>query len=66
MDSKQRIERTARWWKEATQEARFKFLQRIIGTKTPQKEDPSLAELRLAIILAEAESETIHEAGPTR
>jgi hypothetical protein len=61
------IDSTARWWTQATQEARFRLLQRIIGTKAPQKGDPTLEELKLAIILAEAEAkEIIYETGPAR
>jgi hypothetical protein len=48
------IERLARWWTQATNEARFLLLQRVCGTKTPQKGDPTLAQLRLAIFVAEA------------
>lgn len=61
------IDATAKWWTQATQEARFGLLQRIVGTKAPQKGDPTLEELKLAILLAEAEAkEIVYETGPTR
>jgi hypothetical protein len=67
MGREQRIEHVARWWTQAAKEERFRLLQRLCGQKTPQKGDPTLAELKLAIVLAEAEAgEIIHEAGATR
>jgi hypothetical protein len=67
MGSISTIDSTARWWSQATKEARFNLLQRIVGRKAPQKGDPTLEELKLAILLAEAEAkEIVYETGPTR
>lgn len=53
-----RIERIARWWNSASQEARYeawgKAIQGDPGT-------PPLAELQLAVILAEAEAGQVEE-----
>lgn len=46
----------ARWWTSATKEARFALLKRCIDERSPSKGNPSLAEVRLAIILAETEA----------
>ncbi len=53
--ARERVERLARWWTSATQEARLQLWQ-----KAAQEGDPPFAQLRLAIILAET------EAGETR
>jgi len=57
------IERIAQWWAQANQESRFVLLQRVVGSKTPQEGDPSLAQLQLAILLAEAEAGEVDQAG---
>src|SRR5215471_18792631 len=49
-----RIDAICRWWTQAANEARFRLLQRVCGKKTSQEGDPTLAELQLAILLAEA------------
>jgi hypothetical protein len=51
-----RIDQLARWWTQAPQEARFGLIERIYGQKAPQKGDPTLAEFRVAILLAESSS----------
>lgn len=56
----ERVGDIARWWTSATKEARFAFLKRTIENKTPTEKEPTLNEVRLAIILAET------EAGETR
>ncbi len=48
-----RIELLARWWNEATQEARFKALK---ASCEGEPEAPPLQDLQYAIYLAEAES----------
>lgn len=61
VEQRRRVEQLARYWTEATQEARFALLQRIVGQKAPEKGDPSLRELQLAIVLAETEAGEITE-----
>lgn len=51
-----RVERLARWWTSATQEARFALLKRVLEDKAPAKEAPTLREVQLAILLAETEA----------
>lgn len=46
----------ARWWNQATQKARFEALEKAI-----HGEGPPLAQLRLAIILAEIEAGEVGE-----
>lgn len=55
------VERLAQWWTQAAQEARFGLLQRVLGQKTPEKGDPSLFELKIAIYLAESEAGEIDQ-----
>lgn len=52
------IERIARWWTSATQEARFEVLLRAYR-KDPTA--PSLREIQLAAYLAEAEAGEVAE-----
>jgi hypothetical protein len=52
----------ARWWTSATKEARWQLLRMSIDQRSPQKGTPPLAELKLAIILAEAEAGEIDPA----
>jgi hypothetical protein len=49
-----RVVQFARWWSSATKAQRFEVCHRIFGQKETQKGDPTLAEFRLAIFLAEA------------
>lgn len=56
------INSLAQWWTQASDQARFELLQRVVGSKTPQEGDPSFKTLQLAIYLAEAEAGQV-EAG---
>lgn len=51
-----RIDALARWWAQASNEARFALL-----TKATQENNPPLEEVRLAAYLAEAEQGTVSE-----
>lgn len=55
-DPRLRIETLAQWWTQAQDQARFELVQRVRGTKTPLKGDPTQQELYCAIILAETEA----------
>lgn len=52
-DGNARLRALAVWWAQAAKESRFDLLQRIVGQKTPQKGDPTLKDLQLAILAAE-------------
>lgn len=52
------VERIARWWTSAPQEARYALLQRAINGEATA---PTLEEVRLAAILAEFEAREIAE-----
>jgi len=51
-----RLDALAQWWTQATQEARFELWR-----KATQENSPPLAELRLAVILAETEAGQVSE-----
>jgi hypothetical protein len=53
MDAVPSVERLARWWTSANQEARFALLRAAIHG---EKEAPSVGQLQVAIYLAEAEA----------
>lgn len=55
----ERVELLARWWTSASNEERFRLLKLSLEGKA--KDAPSLAEVRLAIILAETEAGEIGE-----
>jgi hypothetical protein len=54
--ARDRITELAQWWTQATQEARFEILR-----QATKENVPSLALLRIAIILAESEAGQIEE-----
>jgi len=54
--AQRRIEELARWWTQASQEARY-----ALCLKATQEDRPPLAQLRLAIILAESEAGEVSE-----
>lgn len=51
--SRHSIERLARWWTEASNEARFTLLRASLAA---EKEAPDFRALQIAIYLAEAEA----------
>jgi hypothetical protein len=55
------VRRLAQWWTQATDESRFRLLQRVQQQVTPLKGDPPLDTLRLAILIAEAEAGQVDE-----
>jgi len=55
-DARLRIDALARWWSQASNEARFQLL-----AKATQENKPPLEEVQLAAYLAEAEQGTVSE-----
>jgi hypothetical protein len=52
-DARFRVEALAQWWTQAQDRERYGLVQRLQGQTAPQKGDPTLAELRIAIVCAE-------------
>lgn len=48
-----RVEELARWWSQASEEARWLLLRQTIDIRAPKKGAPTINELRLAIFTAE-------------